>query len=270
MLALTFTSALALLQQPSDTGRAELDKAIYVAAWSAVAVTAAAIYDEPIAHWLRSDAVQGDSSRHGFVKGVTRVNEVPLTIAAAATYGIGRLTRSRTITDVGLHLTAALLFTEATSEIARGIIGRTRPRESPDDAFRFVIGGGFSRFDERSFPSMHAAAAFATAAALAEELRVHDAPHRTAWTVGLYTAATIPGFTRLYLDQHWASDVVAGTIVGIVLGSGVVRWAHAHRSPLDRLLIEPYVARTADARLVGVALARRDRHSPHPPVGGSP
>ena len=27
----------------------------------------------------------------------------------------------------------------------------------------------------------------------------------------LWVAATIPGFMRIYLDQHWASDIVAGS-----------------------------------------------------------
>jgi membrane-associated phospholipid phosphatase len=48
----------------------------------------------------------------------------------------------------------------------------------------------------------------------------------------------IPGVTRMYLDQHWASDVVAGTFVGLLIGTKVVHYAHSHRtSRVDRALL---------------------------------
>ena len=54
----------------------------------------------------------------------------------------------------------------------------------------------------------------------------------------LYTAALVPGLTRVYLDQHWASDIAAGAFVGALLGSRVVGYAHSHRrTRLDRVLL---------------------------------
>jgi hypothetical protein len=54
----------------------------------------------------------------------------------------------------------------------------------------------------------------------------------------LYTAAMVPGITRMYLNQHWASDIVAGSLMGVVLGSRVVNYAHSHqRNKLDRVLL---------------------------------
>jgi membrane-associated phospholipid phosphatase len=59
----------------------------------------------------------------------------------------------------------------------------------------------------------------------------------------LYGAAAVPGLTRMYLDQHWASDVVAGAFIGTLLGSRVVSYAHSHRrSKLDRILLGTTVA----------------------------
>ncbi|CAN5916027.1 hypothetical protein BH11GEM2_BH11GEM2_15460 [soil metagenome] len=54
----------------------------------------------------------------------------------------------------------------------------------------------------------------------------------------LYTAAAIPGLTRMYLDQHWASDVVMGGFLGAFIGHKVVVHAHANpRNRLDRILL---------------------------------
>jgi undecaprenyl-diphosphatase len=162
---------------------------------------------------------------------------MPLTAAAIATWGIGRLSRARTVADVGLHVTESLLATEVVAEVIRVATGRLRPRASPDDAFSFEPGKGLTVFEYRSFPSLHAAVAFTTAAALAEEVR-HHKPNAFRFAAPLlYTAATIPGFTRLYLDQHWASDVLAGSVLGAVVGVRVVRYAHARRTKLDRILL---------------------------------
>jgi hypothetical protein len=54
----------------------------------------------------------------------------------------------------------------------------------------------------------------------------------------LYGAAMIPGITRIYLDQHWTSDVIAGAFLGTLLGSRVVSYAYSHRpSKLERALL---------------------------------
>ena len=214
--------------------------------------------DLRIARWARSDGVQGDSSRRALVGDLTRVNETPLMLAALATYGVGRLAGSSTTADVGLHTLEALVLTTSVSQVVRGVIGRTRPRAALEDPFDFKPGTGFSRFETRSFPSLHTAAAFATATALVGEIRERR-PGATKYAAPLlYTAALVPGVTRMYLDQHWASDVVAGAFVGALLGSRVVSYAHAHnRTRLDRALLGVSVA--PDGRggtLVGLSLTR--------------
>ena len=175
-------------------------------------------FDLRIANWARSEGVQGDSTRYDRVSTATRVNETPLTIAAFATYGIGRLAHSETTADVGLHTFEALVMTTAISEVLRGTIGRTRPREAQQDPFRFKPGNGFTAFETRSYPSLHTAAAFATASALVGEIRVRRPEATKVAAPLLYTAAMIPGLTRIYLDQHWASDIVAGGFLGALIG----------------------------------------------------
>lgn len=226
-----------------------------IAAAGTVAVSG---FDLRVARWARSTNVQGDSSRQRFVDELTRINETPLMLAALATYGVGRVAGSHTTADVGLHTLEALVLTTTVSQLVRGVLGRSRPRVSLEDPFAFRPGTGFTGFETRSFPSLHTAAAFATATALVGEIRVRRPAAVKFAAPLLYTAAVVPGLTRVYLDQHWASDIVAGAFVGALLGSRVVSYAHAHQpTRLDRVLLG--VSAAPDAR-GGVMLVVNARH----------
>jgi membrane-associated phospholipid phosphatase len=221
-----------------------------------VGTAGVAVFDERIARWTRDSSVQGDQGRRDLFDGLTKFNETPLTLAAIATYGVGRLFGSATVADVGLHWTEAIVLNNVVSELIRGPVGRVRPRVSPGNAFKFEFGGGFTKFEDRSFPSLHTSSAFATAAALVGE--VHARKPELMWVAAplLYSAALIPGITRLYLDQHWASDVAAGAFVGTLLGAKVVHYAHTHRrSKLDRVLLgTTIVPLDGGGMMVGVSL----------------
>src|SRR6185503_10420140 len=211
MLA-SLLAATLLVQQPDSGFFRRNDKLILAGSIAATAITAA--FDERVARFSRTPRVQGDSSRHDLVSKATVINEVPLGIAAVGTYAIGRVAGWGTVADVGLHWTESLLATQAVASALRVGLSRGRPREYPDDAFNFKPGRGLTNFDHRAWPSLHAAVAFATAASLSEEIRMRNPRASRFATPLLYTAASIPGFTRVYLDQHWASDVVAGTALG--------------------------------------------------------
>src|SRR5436190_3715820 len=158
----TSLSTAALLAQStgSATDSNRVNKTFFTrrdALWTAGAVlgtVALSQFDEKIARWARSPGVQDGQSRHDLVDALTHVNETPLTIAAVLTYGVGRLSGSRTVTDIGLHATEAMVLTDVTSELIRGPIGRARPRISQDDAFKFSFGKGFTDFGYRAFPSL--------------------------------------------------------------------------------------------------------------------
>ena len=67
----------------------------------------------------------------------------------------------------------------------------------------------------------------------------------------LYAVALIPGVTRMYLNQHWASDVVSGAFIGQLIGSRVVHYAHTHNpTKLDRALLATSVTPDANGGIM--------------------
>ena len=185
-------------------------------------------YDVRIARWDQSSGVQGSPARRRLVNDITHVNESTLTVGGLVLYGVGRLSHVGALADVAKHMTAAVVVTSLASQVIRGPLGRTRPYVTQDsDQYRFQSFEGFRHFDNRAWPSLHSATAFAAGAALVSELRDRH-PSALPWAVPLiYAAASLPGLSRMYLDQHWASDVLAGDVLGAVIGGRLVRYAHS-------------------------------------------
>ena len=82
-------------------------------------------------------------------------------------------------------------------------VGRVRPEDSVAESDPYQPFSGHA-----SFPSGHAALAFATATALDRETRAGWVP----WVA--YPLAALVGWSRVRDDQHWTSDVVAGAALG--------------------------------------------------------
>jgi undecaprenyl-diphosphatase len=134
-----------------------------------------------------------------------------MVISPAALWLTGYINKDETMKRNGVKtvvaIGATLLITEGLKESVR----RPRPYSSaPDDVIPRCKTSGFS------FPSGHTSAAFATATALTLSTKK--------WYVGVpaFTYAGFVGYSRMRLGAHYASDVLAGIIVGV--GTSLLTW----------------------------------------------
>jgi membrane-associated phospholipid phosphatase len=124
----------------------------------------------------------------------------------------GRYRENRHTQLVGLNVAKAFILSRAMVQLPKYLFQRQRPIEAGNDPRLFD--GPFGRYVHTSFPSGHITSAFAAAAvfrhAYAEE-------HR--WVpITFYTLAVASGAGRMLQGKHWFSDVVAGALIGQVVG----------------------------------------------------
>lgn len=195
-----------------------------------LAASAAISYFDPrIAHFFLDTTLSHVRAGQRLDKGFTRINETTLTLAGIATYGIGRLTRSPSVTDVGFHMTEAVVAASVVSQLIRGPLGRSRPHVTDyKDQYDFHWFKGFGEFNYRAFPSIHSGSGFAAATVLVQEARLRRPGSVKIVAPIVYALALTPGLSRMYLGQHWASDIFAGAFVGTFAGLKVVNYGHAH------------------------------------------
>lgn len=97
------------------------------------------------------------------------------------------------------------------SPVVKKLVGRARPSQAggEEDVVRFFG-------SDQSFPSGHTTEAFAVASVVA-------AHYRSAWVqVASYGLAGLVGLARIDHNAHFASDVLAGALLGTVVGREVV------------------------------------------------
>lgn len=121
--------------------------------------------------------------------------------------GVGAIGKNRQWKNFALDNFQAQLFTGGITFFVKEIFQRARPEEGLGAyAWDGPLGGN----GNKSFFSGHTALAFSTATMI----YLHTGKK---WWVGLlnYSLATAVGLSRMQQQKHWASDVVAGTLIGI-------------------------------------------------------
>ncbi len=103
-----------------------------------------------------------------------------------------------------IHLFEALAINTITTQSLKKIIRRQRPyNQYPTIVYPYTIE------NDHSFPSGHTSSAFTLATNICLEQK------KWYFTLPAYAWAASVGYSRIYLGEHYPSDVLAGAAVGI-------------------------------------------------------
>jgi membrane-associated phospholipid phosphatase len=146
-------------------------------------------------------------------------------------HGIAR--DDRETAALGLHGLEAIAIGTGLAVAIKGTVGRARPYLDVTNPLDFGLLRGFGDEQYRSFPSGHTVAGFAAATVVTSET--------SQWWPGsedyigpvMYVGATLIGASRMYTNNHWASDVVMGAAIGTLAGVLINRY---HRDQPDNWL----------------------------------
>jgi membrane-associated phospholipid phosphatase len=195
--------------------------------------------DTRLANRLQDSATQANRFLHTAATGFRLLGDPGSFATGTAVYLIGRAERNRRVESVGLHSVESILLADVLGGAIKLTVGRQRPFVDVRTPNNFQLWRGFKGDQWRSFPSGHTVTAFAFASTVTRESRFWW-PHAT-WYVGtvFYGGASLVGLSRMYNNQHWASDVMAGAAIGTLVGLKVVNYTHSNPgNRLDRALIK--------------------------------
>jgi membrane-associated phospholipid phosphatase len=130
----------------------------------------------------------------------------------AGTYGYGLIFKDPKIRNLGLQLIESCAYSGITTIALKSIAGRSRPYLNKGN----MTWNPFKTDnDQLSFPSGHATLSFAFCTIMANHI------DNVYWKIGWFTAAAVVSTARIYHDQHWLSDVIAGSAIGYFIGDYV-------------------------------------------------
>lgn len=205
------------------------------AGWASLAVAGTALLiDRPLRDEMRRHT--GDNT---FITQVERFGSQYAAGVVGGFYLVGALADDRNSLQVAQDgIAASLIASGIVTPAIKFAAGRSRPRAN-------VGVYNFKPFSDTnaSFPSGHTTEAFALAAVIANH-------YDETWvTCTSYTLAGLVGLARTYHDAHFASDVLAGAMIGTWVGKSVVSRNTALRS--GKVVLLPEVARG----LIGIRIA---------------
>lgn len=178
--------------------------------WYSAGVGAVLVLDKPIYDMIHR---QKSGSLDNFAGFVQEFGSYPSFGIMGAFYAGGMIYNNRKAQSVAVDAFAS-------SFVGAGIIatslkvatGRSRPRNG-DGTYHFQPFSG-----DDSCPSGHTTQAFALASVIAEH-------YDEQWIdITSYGIATLVGLARIEKEAHFPSDVVAGAVIGTVVGKSIVRY----------------------------------------------
>lgn len=124
----------------------------------------------------------------------------------------GLIHNNKELKQKAAYTAATILFNTATTTLLKNVVKRDRPYHTYTGIFPDKLETDYA------FPSGHTSSAFATATSLALTTKKwYVTVPALAWSAGV-------GYSRIYLGQHYPSDVIMGALVGS--GSAIIcHWA---------------------------------------------
>jgi len=140
----------------------------------------------------------------GFWKPGHIIGSTPVMLgSAAAAYVFGRTTGRSRLQHLGMDEIEATLLAEGITQGIKAAVRRDRPPQTDGQQSHTY-----------SFPSGHATMTFAAATVLQQHLGYRAA-------IPTYLVASYVAVSRLHDNRHYASDVVFGAAMGIMIGRSV-------------------------------------------------
>jgi membrane-associated phospholipid phosphatase len=190
---------------------------------TSVGVTAA--FDSTIRNHVQANRTPGEDR---FMERWQNLNTFYLLAGFEAWGELGGDVRAKNVAMDGLA--ASIIASGLITPTLKYVVGRERPTTTPATLRFKPFSGNYS------FPSGHATQAFAVATVIAEK-------YPTWWVEGLvYGSAALIGYARIEQNAHFASDVVAGSLIGWSVARAIV---HRHDGTPDpkKLSWTPYANR---------------------------
>lgn len=163
----------------------------------------------------------------------TTIDDYLIFVPAATVYGLNLagIKGKNTFVDRSLIYVVSLSLAAASTAIIKNSTNVLRPDGS----------------DYKSFPSMHATIAFASATFLHEEYK-----DQSIWYgIAGYSIATFTGVLRMLNNEHWMSDILVGAGIGI-LTTKTMYWLYpvvknslgrkANKKDKNNLTLVPYIS----------------------------
>jgi len=119
-----------------------------------------------------------------------------------AYFAAGLIHNNKELKQKAVYTAAAILLNTASTTLLKNVVKRERPYHTFTRIFPDKIKS------EYAFPSGHTSSAFATATSLTISTKKwYVAVPAFAWSASV-------GYSRMYLGQHYPSDVIMGALVG--------------------------------------------------------
>lgn len=210
-----FYNGIGLLKSPLKWNGEDWSKATAAILVTGLTLTMDDAISEPIFKWQSQDAK--NFGKAGKFIG----NLVPQLSISALSIGYGAITKNQKVKNFGLDNLQSQVYIGGLTYFIKEITHRARPFTGLD---KYSFSGPFKNGGYESFYSGHSALAFGTATML----YLHS--KKNIWVgVAGYSIATGIAVSRLQKQEHWASDVILGAIMGSAISTFVYKQQEKRR-----------------------------------------